>query len=57
MYCMYSDDDPGCVCFSVSPAVRVPIEETVETKKVEMREEIPKKGTVNLNIVLLQLSA
>lgn len=29
-------------------AARVPIEETVETKKVEMREEIPSKGNTDL---------
>lgn len=28
-------------------AARVPIEETVETKKVEMREEIPSKGNTD----------
>lgn len=38
-------------------AARVPIEETVETKKVEMREEIPSKGNADLNVFLLQLSA
>lgn len=54
-----SDDDSGCVpVFFVSPpAARVPVEETVETKKVEMREEIPSEGTAHLNVLLLQLSA
>lgn len=50
-----SDNDSGCV--SVFLAARVAIEETVETKKVEMREELPTKGTTDLNIFLLQLSA
>lgn len=38
-------------------AARVPIEEKVETKKVEMREEIPTKGMADLNVFLLQLTA
>lgn len=52
-------DDSGCVpvfCF-LSLAARVPIEETVETKEVELRAEIPTKGTSDLNAFLLQLSA
>lgn len=52
-----SDDDSACFPVFPPPAARVPIEETVETKKVEMREEIPKKGTANMNVFLLQLSA
>lgn len=42
-----SHDDSGCVpvCFVSPPAARVPIEETVETKKVEMKEKTPTKGT------------
>lgn len=45
--CSDSDDDSGSVpmCVFFSPAARVPIEETVETKELEMREEIPTKGT------------
>lgn len=43
-------------CF-FSAAARVPIEETVKAKKVEMKEEIPKKGTADMNVSLLQLCA
>lgn len=48
---MYCADDPGCVPVCLPPAVRAPVEETVETKKVEMREELPTKGTIDLNVL------
>lgn len=47
---MLCDADAKCVPVSSlsQPAARVLIEETVETKKVEMREGIPSKGKANL---------
>lgn len=53
---MFSDEDDVSlrfVFFLSPPVTRVAVEETVETKKVEMKEGVPSKGTAHLNVLLL----